>query len=508
MKMNCWRVAGLYFVLPGAAFCLTQFCSAGFCSAQARPLQDPAAAIVDALRAHQFSQAEILSQAALAKRPDDYRVWALRGMADAGLNQSQQALVAYRRALRISPAYLPALEGAAQSAFQLGLPEAESLLGKILAQRPDDETAHAMLGVLAYRAKDCPAAIAHFEKAPRAINGQPAALSEFGFCLSQSKQYEEAIPRFAAALALNPAKSEARYNLALAQWNARHGEDALNTLKESLDRLPVDGDAMKLAAEISEAKGDTAQAVALLHQALTANPKDLEAYLTFASLSFDHASPQVGIDMLNFGLTQMPKEPRLLLVRGILLTQVGEFTRAAEDFATASRIDPQLQFLGVAEGLVQSQQHQSAEAIARFRAAVKAHPHEAYALYLLAEALQEEGHPESSAEYNEELDAASRAVSLDPQLVAAKDLLAALYLENGHTEKAISISRAALALDPNDQQAVYHLILALRKSDAKDELPELLKRLVELRAREKAQPSTGRRYRLVEAAASTDLGSH
>jgi tetratricopeptide (TPR) repeat protein len=104
-----------------------------------------------------------------------------------------------------------------------------------------------------------------------------------------------------------------------------------------------------------------------------------------------------------------------------------------------------------------------------------------------------------SPEYEEEVKAATRAVQLDPRLVAAHDLLSSIYFENGRTDQAIKQSRDALALDPTDQQAVYHLILALRKTDQKDEVPALLKRLVELRANAKSdQTTSNKRYRLYE----------
>jgi tetratricopeptide (TPR) repeat protein len=238
--------------------------------------------------------------------------------------------------------------------------------------------------------------------------------------------------------------------------------------------------------------------VALLRKALEADPKDTAIYLQFAALSFDHASPKVGVDMLNFGLTQLPGEPRLYLVRGILLTQIGEFAKAADDFDTASRLDPTLQFLGVAQGLVRSQQHNTTQALSSFRAAVKAHPNEALAHYLLAEALLEGDTQQGSPAYKEEMQAATRAVELDPKLVAAQDLLATIYIEDGDSEQAIRHSRAALAVDPNDQQAVYHLIVALRKTGGKDEIPALLKRLVDLRAKGKTDKRANKRYQLYE----------
>ena len=472
--------------------------SASPCFAQPSSASSDVSAISAALRARNFALAIELSKAALATRPGDYRVWTLRGMAAAGTGNLPLALSAYQHALKLAPTYLPALEGAAQSEFQLGHDAARPLLLKVLAQRPDDPTSHAMLGVLEYRNKNCSDAVTHFQIAAPVIASQPEALTEYGICLTLEKQSQEAVPVFARALAIDPSKRDARYNLALSEWNIRDAEDALSTLKPLIEAAPVDADASMLTAEILESKGDTARSIDLLRRVILANPKDVEAYLQFATLSYDHGSPQVGIDIINAGLTQIPKEPRLYLVRGILLTQFGEFTRASEDFDKANQLDPQLSFLGIAEGIVQSQQQKPAEAVAKFRAAVKAHPNEAYAQYLLAEALLAETKPEGTPEYKEEMDAATRAVHLDPSLVAAQDLLSTLYIESGHLDQAIEHSRAALAVDPNDEQAVYHLILAFRKTGRKDQLSALVKQLVDIRAQSKVKQPADKRYRLYE----------
>jgi tetratricopeptide (TPR) repeat protein len=381
------------------------------------------------------------------------------------------------------------------------------LLLKILTQHPDDATSHALLGVIEYRKKNCSDAMDHFQKAAGVIANQPEVLTEYGLCLTNLKHAEDGITVFAQALALDPTKPEARYNLALAQWEANHADDALKTLQPLVDSTSADGDVLALAADILESKADTTHAVEILRRAILANPGNVEPYLQFATLSYDHSSPQVGIDILNAGLTQLPKEPRLYLVRGILLTQFGEFAHAADDFETANSLDPQLSFLGVAKGLVKSQQYKSADALAECRAAVKAHPNDAYAQYLLAEALQEGDKTARSSEDSEEVKAAARAVKLDPSLVVARDLLSSVYLEYGHIDLAIEQSRAALALDPRDQQAVYHLIVALRKTDQKDQIPALLKRLMELRANTKDDKKANQRYHLSESPASTSSPS-
>jgi tetratricopeptide (TPR) repeat protein len=235
-----------------------------------------------------------------------------------------------------------------------------------------------------------------------------------------------------------------------------------------------------------------------LRKAILADPKNVEAYVDFADLSYDHASMQVGVDILNAGMTQLPNEARLYLVRGILYTQLGEFDEASEDFAVANRLDPKLSVLGAAEGLVASQQHKSGEALSAFRSAAKAQPTDALTQYLLAEALSQQGPPEGSSHYAEEVAAAKRAYRLDPSMVAAHDLLATIYLQGGHADLALEQSRAALKSDPGDQQALYHSILALRRSGDKDQVASLLKQLAAARTATQAALAQSKKFRLQE----------
>ena len=90
-------------------------------------------------------------------------------------------------------------------------------------------------------------------------------------------------------------------------------------------------------------------------------------------------------------------------------------------------------------------------------------------------------------------------MKLDPQSLQAHDLLATTYLQVGKNDLAIQQCQAALRIDPNDQQALYHLILALRKTDKKDEISALVKRLMNARQTEAQQRTKQpKKYLLVE----------
>jgi tetratricopeptide (TPR) repeat protein len=407
-------------------------------------------------------------------------------MASAGLGNGAAALGDYQHALRYMPDYLPALEGAAQLKYQQENDEARPFLLRILSQRPDDPTTHAMLAVLDYRRKDCPQAVTHFQSASSVIDDQPSALGQYGTCLAILKRYDQAIRIFQDALALDPGAADTRYNLALSQWNANHPSDAVATLQPLLQSQSTEEKYLLLGAALYESLKETQPAIDLLRTAILANPKNPEAYLQVAYLSYDHGSPKIGIDYLTAGLTQLPREARFYLVRGVLYSQFGEFVKATEDFQAANRINPHLSFVDVSMGVVESQEHNSAAALAQFRAAAKKHPEQGLPQYLLAEAISHEEHPDEK----EEIEAANRALQDDQQLVAAHDLLANLYLHKGRMNLAIRHSEAALKVDPNDREALYHLVLAVRGTDRKNEIPALLKRMNSARQQEH-NPQTG-----------------
>lgn len=460
--------------------------------------------IAAALRGRNFDEALRLSEQALKQKPADARVLTLRGMAYSGQGHSDLALKSFQQALKISPDYLPALEGAAQTEYQQGSVQAKPLLEHILRIQPADPTTHAMLAVFDYRAGNCRGAIDHFQHAGKLLETQAEALTEYGSCMASSNQATAAVPLLQQALALNPANVVARYNLALLQWNNGQTDEALNTLNPLLEEPSAPEDVLTLAADMYESKNDTQHAVKLLRQAILAHPKQPAAYLQFASLSFDHDSAQVGIDILNAGLTQLPNDAELYVARGVLRSKMSNSEEAVQDFETANRLDPRLSFVGAAAGIAASQAHKSAEALETFRAAAKQHPNDALTQYLLAEALSEENKTAENPNYAEEITAAKRAVSLDPKRLDAHDLLASIYLQSDQTNLSIEQSREALKIDPNDEQAIFHLMIAFRKTGQKAEVAELVRRLVQVRQDQQTERKRKKVYRLIEEPAMSE----
>lgn len=464
------------------------------------PIRRAISDISAALRNHETTRALQLSRLALKKWPQDPRVWTLLGMAHTDAGDTKLALSAYQSALHYSPNYLPALEAAAQLEYQRDGGDARKFIKSILKLEPANTTAHAMLGTIDFKGRDCPGAIDHFRQAGSMLDDQPDVLEEYGVCLAQMGRFGEAVPLFQRVDALRPGPVPA-YNLALAQWNAKQTDDAIKTLSPLASAPNAPESILRLAASIYESRGETQRAVELLRKAILAHPKGKGAYLDFADLSVAHDSFQVGIDMLNAGIRQLPRQAELYLARGILYCELGKMNQGMADFETADGLNPDLSAVGAAQGIAESQEHNSAKALATFREQARRHPDNALTQYLLAEALSERDNHEGTPEYEEEIRAANRAIQLDPALTGPHDLLATLYLRNHKISEAAEQCRAALRIDPKDEQALYHLVLALRTTGRQRELSDTLKKLVGVRSEKRTQMNQKKPY-LVEGPAS------
>ncbi|HKW19710.1 MAG TPA: tetratricopeptide repeat protein [Terriglobales bacterium] len=479
-----------------ASFLLFVSCVAGLSAQSTFP---PDRAIESALRQRDFQRALELAQSAVTQSPRDPKLLLFEGMSFSGLGRQNEALKAYDRALAVSPNYLPALEGAAELEYQSGSARAAPLLERIVKLRPDDPTANAMLGILKYKQHDCASAAKHFRAAIQMISSQPPALAQYGFCLMNLDKADEAVPVFQKVLDLQPEDTHSRYNLAVVELAAHRTKDAADTLQPLLSAPAPDPDVLDLASSAYEESGDTPKAVSLLRQAIVLDPKKVKYYVDFATLSFNHQSFQVGVDMVNVGLQENPKAAQLYVVRGILFIQLGQYDKGEADFRKATELDPGQTSGAVAEGLAQIQQSNLDEALVTVRAQLRAHPNDAFLHYLEAQILFQQGPDPENSQFKEAVIAAARSTQLNPDFALAHDLLGNLYLKSGEIAKSIAQSRLALQENPSDQEALYHLIQALRQSKGdKSELPALVKRLATLRQQERTAEAQGNRYKLYE----------
>jgi len=467
-------------------------------AAAAQSAEDGLGPIASALQNREFQKALELLRPALQASPSNAQLWAMQGTAYAGEGHAKEALTSFRSALKISPDYLPALEGAIQIEYEAGDAGAIPLLQRVLRLRPADATSHGMLAVLEYQQDNCEAAVVHFEKAGTLFDSKASALHAYAICLVKLKRPEKAAQIFQRALALNPDDRRERRLLASIQLMAHQSQDALATLEPLLQGSNVEVETLELAATAYEANKDTPQAVAALRQAILLDPQNLDLYVDFANLSSAHDSFQVGIDVVSDGISQLPKAVPLYLARGVLYVQLAQYDKAEADFETAHTLDPRQSLSSAAQGLLAVQQDDVNRALATVQTKLVQRPKDAPLLYLQADFLSQKGVEPGTPEFQLAMRSAKEAVALQPTLSGARTVLAKLYLQEGKYPEAIEQCRKALERDPKNQTALYHLIQALRKTGENRELPDLLKQLALLRKQAAREESERNQYKLVE----------
>jgi tetratricopeptide (TPR) repeat protein len=453
-------------------------------------------AIMSALQSNRFAEALQLIEPVLRQSPSNPQLWTLQALAYSGEGNKKDALASFQNALKISPSYLPALEGAAQIEYQQGSPEAAVLLERVLKIAPDASPAHAMLASLAYKNHNCSEAVSHYEKSGALVQSEPTALRQYGICLAKTKRYDAAIATFQKLVAQENDRQD-RLRLASLQMSSGKNADAIETLQPALQDHP-DAAVLSLAAQAYEDQKNTPEAVKLLHQAIVENPKNVDLYLQFADLSFVHQSFQVGVDMMTAGLKLQSDAAALYLARGVLYVQLADYDHAEADVEKAQELDPQLSVSDAARGMIAQQKDDLDKALAVVRARLSKKPDDALLLYVQADILVQKNPDVGSPEFNQAIASAQRAVKVQPGLVSARDTLAKLYLQEGKDQLAVEQSRESLRHDPNDQIAIYHLIVALRRTGQKQELPELLQKLAELRQKATREEGEHNRYKLIE----------
>ena len=466
------------FAAIGATALLLLFVFTSISSAQQSPVRKQE--IYRLLASRQYQQAEQSAKVYLAAAPGDCNVRVMLGVALREQSSFEPALEAFQTAAKQCPQSLAAIEGAAETAFQLNKPQAKELVLQVIKLRPAEETGYAMLGAIDARTGDCSGAVENYAKAPHQVSGNIPALRQYSECLVVVDQPAAAVPVFTQLLTLADT-SENRTALAYAQAAAKDRPAALITLQPLLGADSRDSNAFLLAAQIAEVDNDTPKAVEWFRKAIELDPQNVTAYLDFSVLCFNHGAFKVGVDFMTLGIRRLPKEARLYLARGVLEEQMTEMDAALSDFEEAHRLDPQLSFAEDAMGMLFSQKHDPAAAIAIFARQSQLHPDDALLQYLYAEALSETANGYEKLT-GKALAAVRRAVKLEPTYLPARDLLCVLLMRSSDFEGVIAQAREALKIDSYDEVAIYQELLAEHKLKRADQAAILVKQLEKAKA--------------------------
>ena len=478
--------------------CMVICCVApGGLVAVAQQTGGPVASIESLIRTEEYDRALQLTKSQLQAKPNDFRLWTLEGIIYSLKGEKTNAIGSFDKALRLSPAYMPALKGEVQLLYDSGDKRAIPQLERILKADPNDLTAQEMLAMLQRKQEDCRAANEHFAISFSQMGSHPETLEAYGYCLVQMKDFEKAVTIFQKLADLLPDRTYPKYDLAVVLIGSNQNDAALQVLAPLVTDDQQDPDILSLASQAYEAIGNTPKAVALLRQAIVLSPTTASYYVMFSEICLTHDSFQAGIDMINAGLQRIPNESALYISRGILYAQLAQYDKAEDDFKHVEQLDSAQSIGSYAGDLTEVMKNNPDQALAKLRTQLKGEPENPMLNYLLAQLLMNQAPAAGSDEFKEAMRAALVTIKLQPDHVGSRDLLASMYMRTGQYDLAIEQCKIVLKYSPSDETAMYHLIISMRHTGHTDDLKPLVDRLAELHQESAKHETERKQYRLV-----------
>lgn len=243
-----------------------------------------------------------------AGQPNDARVATSLGAAEEQNDDWQSALASYKHALTLDPGYTDARYDLATLELHHDQYEAAASDYRVLIQQhSDDASAHGGLAAALAQLQQDDAARTEFERALALDPAQPDTLVNYASLELAANNPEHAHDLLTRAVAGGARDAATYQQLAFADQQTRHPEDAEAALRSAITADPADPTSHALLAQLLAARGDLKAAITEQQVALRLNAKDADGWSNL----------------------------------GVLHAQTGESTEARSDFEHALSIDPQ-----------------------------------------------------------------------------------------------------------------------------------------------------------------------
>jgi len=470
------------------------------------------------IRSQQIEPGIAMLREILKESPSDIKAHNLLGIALTTAGKIEEGAIHFRKAIELNPRFYPALKNLAINEMKLNrTEEAKAHFIEALKFGPDDPVAHLALGEIHFHEKQYAEAAQHYdqsrdlpfkdsrttlnyaasllesnraEKAAGAMERFPdeadsVSRFEAGMIFVRLGKYERASGQFELARKDYPDPYELAFNLTLAYIKSKNYKAAISAAQEIISKGYKKAELHNLLSQAYEGNGQTIEAYNALRVATQIDPKDENNYLDLATLCVDHANYELGLEIVNIGVRNLPQSDRLYFQRGALLAMTGQPSQAVQDFETASRLSPQKNLPAVARAVVLLELGETPKAVALLRRTVAASPNDYLVQYVLGEALNRSGPATASAEENEAIRALEKSVGLNPDFAASRAAFGKLLLRRNEADRAITELEKALELDPKETSSLYQLALAHRKKGNLERAKELFAKVDRVKSEER-----------------------
>ena len=391
--------------------------------------------------------------------------------------QGEQALALLDRAIKQNP-------DTGDAYFSKGLllmnlkrtAEAEQAMRDGLARSPDAAVGHYHLGRMLLESGKAEEAVASFEQAMGANPSfEPAYLALASLYESRGEK-DRAIGVLKQFLEkVNPRNHGIRHQLIRLYVDAKHYQKAMMELEVLLAEDPSDLDAQLRVALILGEQKEYPKAIDRLTQILKVRPAELKVRDYLGYIYEESKDTQKAIETYNFNVQLEPTFFEGHLHLGVLYYRLKKFPEATEHLGRAVALNPKQPEAHVVLGLAYMQQEQYDKSAEVFEEGIRHNPRSADLHFNLGTAY------DKLNRFDDVVRVMEAAIKLDPHHADALNYLGYSYAERGvKIEQALSLTKQAVALKPDNGYYVDSLGWAFFKSGQLTEALAEIKRAVAL----------------------------
>jgi predicted Zn-dependent protease len=295
-----------------------------------------------------------------------------------------------------------------------------------------------------------------------------------GIDLTRQGMLAQAIPHLQAASGHVKDGYVAEFNLALCYVGTGQFETAIGILN-SLRANGHDTPAMNnLLAQAYVGEGKPQPAIKALEAAAAQSPTDEKLYALVADACNDYKQYELGLQVVNLGLTKLPQSPRLHYERALFLAQLDRFEEAKPEFERAVSLQPEGDIAYLAMVQEALYEDRIPDAVRLARQGIAAGNRNAVLLSLLGTVLLHAGAVPGQPEFAEARTALETSVSERPNNSSAQIALGNLYLLDNKLDDAVTHLEIGRRLEPRNPEVYSHLANAYQRLGERQKAQEML----------------------------------
>ena len=282
----------------------------------------------------------------------------------------------------------------------------------------------------------------------------PQAQLQAGSQLTRQGYLQQAIPNLLAARRAGLAPYAVGVNLGICYLGTGQYQKAISALQSLDSSGPRAALVDNLLSQAYIADGQTSKGFQVFLQAASLDPQNEKLYDFLADSCTDHKHFHLGLKIVDYGLTRLPRSARLHYEKAMFLAQLDSLDQAKPEFDRAAQLDPggYIGYLAQVQKYLYEDDLSAADKV--LHQAILAGHHDYRTYSLLGSVLLHEGATPGQPQFAEAQKLLLQSAHQKPDYPSTQIALGRIFLMQGNARQAIQHLQIARRLQPDDP-AVY-----------------------------------------------------